>query len=156
MSSAPSDLRVPKHAVTVELALEGRAPRVVEIYLAEQRPHDLRPEDVSDLFGEPPAFLPARDLSEGEFVVVRKEAVAWVAFSGLDDEGELFDARHDVRVELRGGGGLDGELLYSPPEGRGRVVDYLNQTGRFLRLWTPERLYLVNTAYIIRVIEKGG
>jgi hypothetical protein len=155
MPPVSRDLRVPKHAVTVELALDGRAPRAVEIFLAEQRAHDFHAEDVTDLFAEPTPFLPARDIAEGELVVVRKEAIAWVALP-IPPTDELFEERHDVRVELRGGGGLDGELLYSPPEGKGRVVDHLNGAGRFLRLWTAERLVLVNTQYIIRVIEKGS
>ena|SRR5215468_164022 len=156
MPPVSRDLRVPKHTVTVELALDGRAPRTVEIYLAEQRAHDFQAEDVADLFGEPTPFLPARDVAEAEVVVIRKEAVAWVALPIPAGTDELFEERHDVRVELRGGGGLDGELLYSPPEGQGRVVDHLNGAGRFLRLWTADRLVLVNTQYIIRVIEKGS
>lgn len=154
MSAVPSELRVPKNAVTVELALEGRAPRPVEMYLGLQRPHDFHAEDVSDLFDGPAAFLPARDVGEGEVVVVRKDAVVWVAFPASPEADELYDERHDVSVELRGGARLDGELLYSPPEGHGRVVDHLNQTGRFVRLWAGERLYLVNAAYIVRVVER--
>jgi len=156
MTGPSSDLRVPKLPVAVELALDGRAPRPVEIYLAEQRAHDPRPDDVADLFDEPTPFLPARDVGEGEVVVLRKEAVAWIALPVRRDDDELYEARRDVRVELRGGGGLDGELLYSPPEGRSRVVDHLNGAGRFVRLFSGDRVYLVNTAYIVRVIEKGS
>jgi hypothetical protein len=157
MTAVSSELRVPKHPVTVELALDGRAPRTVEIYLAEQRAHDFRAEDVSDLFDGPAPFLPARDLDESEIVVVRKDAIVWAALSptpGGPGSDDLYDQRHAVRVELRGGAGLDGELLYSPPEGKCRVVDHLNQCGRFVTLWCGERLYLVNAAFIVRVVEK--
>jgi hypothetical protein len=156
MSLVPSELRVPKHAVTVELALEGRAPRPVEIYLAEHVANGFRAEDVSDLFDGPTPFLPARDVGENEVVVLRKEAVVWVAWAAGPDADELFDERRDVRIELRGGSGLDGELLYSPPEGHQRVVDHLNRAGRFVRLWAADRLYLVNAAFIVRVVERGA
>jgi hypothetical protein len=167
MAAVPSELRVPKHAVLVEVALEGRAPQLVELYLAEQRPNDFRAEDVSDLFDGPAPFLPARDVAEAETVVLRKDAIVWVAFptsllaDGRADDladglaADLYDERHVVRVELRGGAGLDGEFLYSPPEGHNRVVDHLNHSGRFVKLWCNERLYLVNAAFIVRVVESG-
>ena len=37
---------------------------------------------------------------------------------------------------------------------RPRVVDYLNRTGRFLRLWTEATHYLINKDQIVRVTEQ--
>jgi hypothetical protein len=151
MSSASSDLRIPKQAVAVEVALDGEAPRGVELYLAAQRAHDPRPEDVRALLEAGAAFLPARDAA-GAFVLAR-DAIVWIAIAAGDDL-ELYDERHDVHLELRGGAALDGELLYSPPAGQGRVVDHLNGPERFVRLFTPERVYLVAKAHVVRVVEK--
>jgi hypothetical protein len=152
MPSATKDLRIPKRTVKVLLALDGHEPREAELFVAEQRPHDPRPEDVHGLLEEGGAFLPARDAG-GAFLFARA-AVAWLGLPLPDLEGELFDEQHEVRVELEGGAVLDGELLYSPPEGRGRVVDHLNAPGRFLRLFGPDRLYLVDKAHVLRVVEK--
>jgi len=150
------DLRVPKRAVTVELALVGRAAVEVELFVAEHHAHDLRPEDVIDLLEASPAFLPARAAGGG--FVVNKDTVTWVALRDTDNGGrgeDLYDQRQEVGVELTSGGTLRGELLFSAPDGHTRVSDHLNGPGRFLRLWAPDRVYLVNKAYVLRVVEIG-
>jgi hypothetical protein len=58
-----------------------------------------------------------------------------------------------VRVDLIGAEPLAGELLYFAPEQSTRLVDYLNEPGRFLRLWAKETLYLINKAFVLRVVE---
>ena len=32
-------------------------------------------------------------------------------------------------------------------------MDYLNEPGRFLRLWSKDHLYLINKAFVLRIIE---
>ncbi len=157
-------LKVPKQAVEVELALAGiGASRSVEVFVAEHQAHAFRRQDVLDLLEHEAAFLPARDRADGG-VLFNKDAVVWVAIpiaaaraalADDDEEEELFDHKHHARIELTGREPLEGELLYSSPAEHARVVDYLNEPGRFFRLWTAERLYLVNRAYVTRVIEKG-
>lgn len=159
---ADEALKVPKRAVAVELALAGREPRPVEVYVAEHQAHAFRRQDVLDLLEHEQAFLPARDVADGAWVMFNKDTVVWMSLpvaalgEDADDDGgdELFDYRREVRVEVHGGPPLEGELLYSTPAERARVVDYLNQTGRFVRLWTADRLYLVNKAYVLRVAER--
>ena len=58
-----------------------------------------------------------------------------------------------MRVDLIGAAPLAGELLYSAPEQSTRLVDYVNEPGRFLRLWAKETLYLINKAFVMRVVE---
>jgi hypothetical protein len=72
---------------------------------------------------------------------------------GAESSDELFDFQSRVRVELRGGPPIDGDLLYSAPEEASRAVDYLNAAGRFFRLWDTHHLYLVNRSFVLRVIE---
>ena len=158
--SRTEPLKVRKQAVAVELALSGGSPRVVEVFLAEHRAHEFRRQHVLDLLEHVQAFLPARDISSGAWEIFNKDAVLWIGVplspfgseTGGADE-ELFEFRRAVRVDLLGGGPLEGELLYTAPEESARLVDYLNETGRFLHLWSKERLYLINKAYVTRVIE---
>jgi hypothetical protein len=153
-------LRVRKQNVPVELALANTAPRSVEIFLAEHQAHEFRRQHILDLLESGPAFLPARDQTTGSWEIFNKDALVWIRVPlgplGESEEGgseELFDYRAPVRVELHGGPALDGEFLYSAPEESSRPVDYLNQTGRFFRLWNSEHLYLVNRSFVLRVIE---
>jgi hypothetical protein len=152
-------LRIPKEAFAVELALAGAAPRRVEVFLAEQRANEFRRQYVLDLLEGARAFLPARDTATGKRETFNKDALLWICVplapfgSQAAGEEELFEFRHPVRVDLIGGEPLAGELLYSAPAESTRLVDYLNAPGRFLRLWSKETLYLINKAFVLRVVE---
>jgi hypothetical protein len=153
-------LRVRKQNVPVDLALADSQPRSVEIFLAEHQAHEFRRQHVFDLLEHDAAFLPARDFASGQWEIFNKDSVLWIRIPrGSLGEGEeaeeLFDLEKKVRVELRGGEPLEGELLYSMPEASTRVIDYLNQEGRFFRLWQADLLYLVNKAFVSRVAELG-
>ena len=159
------ELRIPKIPVTVELALYGEAPRSVELYIAEHQADAFRRQQVLDLLETDALFLPAHDRAAGDWAILNKATVAWVAISLLDGElpveeaadyplgDEIFDVRRRVEVELSGGEVIAGELLYSPPRERSRLADHLNEGGRFFRLWNEDRVYLVNKQWVLRVRE---
>ncbi len=152
-------LRIRKQNVPVDLALPGAPPRPVEIFLAEHQAHEFRRQHVFDLLEQGAAFLPARDFASGVWEIFHKDALLWIRVplgptgENLEAGDELFDFEKRVRIELQGGDPLEGELLYSAPEQAARVVDYLNQEGRFFRLWQGDRLYLINKVFVLRVIE---
>ena len=152
-------LRIPKEAFAVELALAGAVPRRVQVFLAEHRANEFRRQYVLDLLEQARAFLPARDTSTGKRETFNKDALLWIGVplapfgSKAAGEEELFEFQRPVRVDLIGGEPLSGELLYSAPEESTRLVDYLNAPGRFLRLWAKETLYLINKAFVLRVVE---
>jgi hypothetical protein len=153
-------LRIRKEPFAVELVLAGAAPRQVEIFLAEHRAHEFRPQHVLDLLEQDQAFLPARDTSTGKRETFNKDALLWIgvplgSFGGetAAGEDELFEFRRPVRVDLIAAEPIEGELLYSARVESTRLVDHLNVAGRFLRLWARERLYLVNKAFVLRVVE---
>jgi hypothetical protein len=155
-------LRISKQAVAVDLTLAGGRPRRVEIFLAEHRANEFRRQDVLDLLENINAFLPVHDAGSSERELINKDALLWICMpltpfgSEPDAPEELFEFRRPVRVELLGAGALDGDLLYSAPEESTRIVDYLNQTGRFLRLWAKDRLYLINKTFVSRIVETGS
>jgi hypothetical protein len=151
-------LRVRKNTVEVRLALAGSPPRRVELFLAEQGWRGFSQQRVLDLLEQDDCFLPARDLETGGWETLNARAVVWIGVSRLEAEAEssgdeLFDYRKLVRVELEGCDALEGEILYSAPETSARVVDVLNRRERFLRLWSGDRVFLVNKGSILRVVE---
>jgi hypothetical protein len=155
----PRPLRVPKNPLEVELALTGLSPRGVRLYLAEQGSHDFRRQGILDLLEQDDSFLPACDLESGEWESFSSRAVAWIGipldlFDGEVPATELFEHRRVVRVFLLGGTSLLGELLYSAPDESSRVVDLMNQKERFFRLWTEDRVFLVNKQSVQRVVEE--
>lgn len=158
--SVAKALRIRKDPLEVELALAGRPPRRVELYLAEHGSHAFVRQRVLDLLEQPGSFLPACDVETGEWESFNARAVVWIGMSRLSDDAagsgeELYEHRKVVRVALAGGGGLEGEILYSAPDGEARLVDYLNRPDRFLRLWDGDRFLLVNKESVVRIVENG-
>ena len=156
-------LRIRKQAVEVELALAGGAPRRVTVFVAEHRDNEFRRQDVLNLLEHVQAFLPARDVESGQWEIFNKDSLLWIAVPlsppGGETAGaadELFEFRHPVRVDFLGGQALKGELLYSAPAESTRIVDYVNEPGRFLHLWRGDHLYLINKAFVLRLVELGG
>lgn len=154
-------LRVRKQIVAVDLAHGDSPPRPVEVFLAEQDVRQYRRQQLLDLLEHGPPFLPVRDFQESRWEIVNRDLVIWVrvppaslAAAG-EASDELFDIRQKVDVELASGTTLAGELLYSAEETLTRVTDYMNQQGRFFRLWRDEDLYFVHKPFVARVIEKN-
>ncbi len=158
------DLCIPKIPVAVELSLDGGAVRHVEIFVAEHLDDGYRRQHVADLLATAEQFHPARDRADNSWALFNKAITVWIRIpltgGSLPVEEvepgaaeELFNNQSRVSVEMKTGEVLSGDLLYSLPPDRSRAVDYLNSSERFFRLWTPEYLYLVNTAYVIRLVE---
>jgi len=158
--SALEHLRIHKDPFEVELALVGATPRRVQLFLAEHGSHDFNRQRVLELVDAAGSFLPVRDLETGEWESLNSRAVVWIGMSGcsIEAEGsgdELFEHRRSVRVALAAGGWLEGEILYSAPDGGPRLVDHLNRSERFFRLWKADELFLVNKDWVLRVVENG-
>ena len=169
------DLRLPTHSVTVDLLRAGGDRERVELFVPEvtARGRTALVAEVATLLEQPSPFLPVREYARGRRVaLVGKHAIVWVSIplgtAGTGPSGDavpdevgfepsevfsLYDQRHDVTVEMIDAEPLAGHVLYSSPADRPRLVDHLNQTVTFLRVWTPEALYLVNKHHVVRVLE---
>jgi hypothetical protein len=165
--STPGDLRLPKFPVAIELSLAGRGPQAVEVFVAQHLATDFRRQHVVDLLESDTAFLPARQVDGHRFLVFNKAAVVWVGIplaagelpveeAAEAPETELYESQREIEVELSTGATLRGSVLYSLPPQSARLADYLNQPGRFIRLWTVDRVYLINKAFVLSVAELGG
>ena len=141
------DLRVPKRTVRVEILLAGQARRRLELFVSDD-------QALADLLEGAGAFLPAHDPEVDGWLVLARDQLVWVRLP--DQEVELYEHRHDVRVELGGGEALDGSLLYRAAPGRTRVVDHLNEPSRFLEVWQGEERLLVQKRFIVTLHERGG
>jgi hypothetical protein len=152
-------LRVPTIAVPVQLALVGRAAAVAELFVADvpRQGRSQLLDAVATMLDDPQTFVPLR--GDREIVLLAKHAVAWIAIARDESLAEaeevttLYDRRHRVSITLAGGGEIAGTFLDSSPADRPRVVDHLNRAGRFVRVWTSDHLYLVNTLQIVEVCE---
>ena len=163
------EVKRPIVAVPVRLALVGRDVVDAEIFVADRvrQAKTQVLDDIAELLAEPSTFLP---IKQGERVrLLSKHAVTWVSvrpeaaelaveleFDDLPSEVvTLYDREHRVEVELVSGVPLRGALFANAPADRQRVVDHLNTTAGFVRLWTEDEHFLVNKAQIVSVSEVG-
>ena len=168
-SDRSSELRLPTKVVAVRLALVGGQPTAAEMFVAEAarrgRGHLL--DDLAAQLDAETSFIPVR--WSNRVRLLGKHAIAWVAVRrdeldhppnteapALDpEELTLYDREHRVEIELVHGTKLIGTLLDSSPVDRTRVIDHLNRAGRFVRLWTTNEHFLINTTQIVVVTELG-
>ncbi len=150
-------LKLPTAAVEVELALADGAIVPAQLFVPERaRRGRALALELAELLDAGSAFVPARDAG-GHVVLYAKRALVYVKIA-LDPEGAddvLYDQRHDVEVVLAHGPTLIGQILYTSPADRLRVIDHLNQPSAFLRLWTAASLYVIGKPHVLRVREIG-
>ena len=132
--------------------------------LATLENHRLRPEVQTAAREGTGSAIRWSETVKVEFIYVARRLDPYILrlampLSSVDGEeaaDELFEHRQRVRVELIGGTSIEGELLYSASQEGPRVVDLLNRRERFLRLWTENRIVLVNKKMLSRVVEKSA
>ena len=166
--SRSSELRVPTTVIAVRLVLGGAMPVPAEMFIADvpRRGRSQLFDDLTAQLDSDAAFVPVR--WSGRVRLLAKQAIAWIAvrrhatgeipsldFSDEPSELTLYDREHRVEIEIVHGTKLIGTMLDSSPADRPRLIDHLNRSGRFLRLWTSDEHYLVNTAHVIAVTELG-
>lgn len=159
-------MKLPTIAVTVRLALVDRGVITAELFVS-----DVVRRERGELFDALSVLLDARDAAfvpvriSDEVRLVAKRAIAWIAADRKEpgDELQLEDARlylreHRVEIELVPGirpARFAGSLLDSAPAEHPRVVDHLNRSGAFVRLWTQDEHVWINRDHVIAVYERG-
>lgn len=153
----------------MRLALVGGLPSAAEMFIADVarrgRGHLL--DDLAAQLDAETSFIPVR--WSNRVRLLGKHAIAWIAVRRSDpddlrstefsvedsEELTLYDREHRVEFELVHGTKLIGTLLDSSPVDRTRVIDHLNRAGRFVRLWTTNEHFLINTTQVVAVTELG-
>jgi hypothetical protein len=156
-----SDYRVPKEKVEVELHLLHQAPQKVVMFLGKGAATHGGRERPSDLFNGPASFLPALD-EWGSLFFVQRDAVLVATVRAEQEfgpdpappgEGAFSPAaEHAVDVDLEDGAQFHGIVSYILPEGRNRLVDFLNTEERFLKVRDGSLARLINKSRIVRIV----
>lgn len=118
-----------------------------------------RPSDL--LFGEG-VFVTA--VGEDDHVrFIHKDAVAWMTVASelemsgrCEAETKYAESRcHPIDLVLDDGRSFVGEVAIMQPEGRARLQDFLNESGRFLEVRGPRGVHFVNRDRIAMVTATG-
>jgi hypothetical protein len=157
------ELRQPTRAVPVRITLVGQNATPAELFLPNAGTSRTAVLDgVADIVDNEAKFFPFKWL--GDVRLLGKHAIVWIAVhrqeldstDALDPPSEvttLYDRQHHVEVQLMSGSKLTGTLLDSSPANHPRVVDHINGSGQFMRLWTADEHFLINKAQILQVTE---
>jgi hypothetical protein len=169
LSSLATEYRVPKREISAEASFLGNAHRnklirlllghprkEVRLFLNERAQSREGAERPSDLLNGPGEFLPTLESSR-KVVLLQKDALlvlsvaAEAEFPSQDDAAGVAGAAVSVEVVLQDATEIRGVVRFAMPEGRSRLVDFLNLPERFLAIREGNRARLVNKRAIVRV-----
>ncbi len=160
LPSQPSEYRVPKREISAEASFLGHPDRVLRLFLNERAARREGEERLSDLLNGPGEFLPALE-PPGKLVLLRKEALtlltisADIEFPSVGEAAPAGFSRVRTEIILQDGTQVRGEVEFAMPEGRTRLVDFLNLPERFFAVLDAPVARLVNKHCIVRVSILG-
>ncbi len=150
-------LRIPKRQVKVIIDLKGVGELEASLFVppVEGEPEE---EAVRQLLEERSQFFPClqQDGDSVQFKLINKEQTLKIAVPLPEREldiPELYDMCQGVEATLTSGTTVRGDLLFSAPEDRRRLGDYLNQSDHFIPLNQASQVVLVNKLFIISAHE---
>jgi hypothetical protein len=161
LPSQPSEYRVPKREISAEASFLGHPDRVLRLFLNERAARREGEERLSDLLNGPGEFLPALE-PPGKLVLLRKEALtlltvsAEIEFPAATEAPPAGFSRVRAEIVLQDGTQIRGEVEFAMPEGRTRLVDFLNLPERFFAVLDAPVARLVNKHCIVRVSILGA
>ncbi|HEV8336662.1 MAG TPA: hypothetical protein VGR67_09615 [Candidatus Polarisedimenticolia bacterium] len=161
-----SEYRIPKREVAAEVSLLGQPRNVVKLFLGDRAENHSGPEKPSDLLNGSRPFFPAVEPPD-RFVLLHRDSVtalsveAEVEFPAEESSGGAeAEAVAKVLVELvlQDWTKVRGTVQFLMPEGRRRLIDFLNTGDRFLIVRADGLAHLINKRRIVRVeaLEAGG
>jgi hypothetical protein len=171
--SLAAEYRVPKREIAADVSFAGWSPkygfvkallaparREVRLFLNERAQSREGAERPSDLLNGEGEFLPTVDASR-RVVLLQKDALMVLTVLAEDEfpqeEGSAggLGAGLPIEVALHDGSQIRGVLRFLMPEGKSRVVDFLNLPERFFAVRDGSWAHLVNKKAVVRVSIVG-
>jgi hypothetical protein len=171
--SLAAEYRIPKRAIAVEITLLAQSAKVIDrirgrraeravvhLFLSERAQMREGAERLSDLLNSPGEFLPAVEpshkvilLNKDALMVLTASAEAEFPAEELSVSTLAVGAGTSVQAEftLQDGTGIKGRVGFVMPEGRRRLVDFLNLPERFFAVREGALAQLINKKCIVRV-----
>jgi len=157
-SSRSDSYRIPKHQVSVEIALRGGEPEEVSVFLHPRVASHAGRERPSELLLNDEPFLTVVS-SEGGVQFINKAAIAWMTvaleleMSGQSDtEAQLaMDRCTPIDLTLDDGKTFVGEVAILLPEASSRLQDFLNASARFFEVRDARAAHFVNRDRVVMV-----
>ena len=126
------------------------------VFLSAATYHHMTKQTLNDLLNEPGDFFPFRNES-GHFCITNKQTITHIRCEPQDNaHGQApLGHREDVEIRFVGGEQLTGSVSIEMPEGKSRLLDFINALPGFFLLQNHEAHYLVNVRQV-RDISPGN
>jgi len=154
------EYRIPKHQVPADVAVAGRAPIRVRLFVGDLAENHMGAERPSDVLNGPHPFVPAVD-GNGALLLLNVDSIMFVSVESSwefdPDAPRAEDLASDeavvsrIELMLDDGSVLRGTVSYLLPESHRRLQDYMNGEQRFMIVRQDAVAHLVNKRRITRV-----
>jgi hypothetical protein len=149
-----SDFSVPRTTLEVELLLANGETRPGMIFLIPRTSLHVGSETPLELLNRTEPVFPFRSDDEGHVLLVTKVQTMRVTTDQFEEPGdpERLDALKSMRVEieLSDGSTVTGTVTMDMPEGRSRLLDYLNEVPKpFFPVSDGETTHYVNRNHVV-------
>ena len=157
-SEATDSYRIPKHQVSVEIALQGCEPEEVSVFLNQRAAYHPGRERPSDLWLVDDVFLTIV-AGDGSVRFVNKDAIAWMTvaleleMSGRSEAEAQLATGRSTRIDLTldDGRTFIGDVTITLPEANSRLQDFLNSAARFFEARDARAVHFVNRDRVVMV-----
>jgi hypothetical protein len=154
--SAMSIYRVDKTELPVILFQADGSVMKGVVFLSASAYQHLGQQTLLDLMKEKDTFFPFRR-EDGAFSVTNKHTITHVRYkpTSLQKDYPPLDSPEDVVITFVGGEQLQGRITIDLPEGRRRLIDFINSAKGFFPMQSDEAEHLVNIDQV-RDIKPAG
>lgn len=135
--------RVDKREQPIALYLSDKVVQQGIVFLSPFASTHSGEETLLDLLREKEPFFPFRD-QEGRFLLVNKNAVTHVAFRASQPQTPPWGTPLKVRITFFGGERIEGTIILNMPDGKNRLLDYINAAPGFFALEGDDVQYVAN------------
>lgn len=149
--------RTPRRVVPVRVLLEDGRKWEGGLYAPAAGPDGNPGRLIDRLNDDAEEFLP---LAGRYQTLLNKSRIVTIELATGEEQAECIESEaargQQVKITLTCGVTLAGRIRYLMPEGRGRLLDYLNAAPRFIPLIGESRVSLVHRRFVVSVQELTG
>ena len=145
-----SEYQVEKQKVSVRIELVDGQTREGVIFLSPLSSYHSGPQTLLELMSEEEPFVPFVG-NDGKFLLINKVQISHLKYQKEEDDKLVLGTPLDVSVTFTNSRQLSGTVVMEVPEGKSRLLDFMNSNRDFFGLVCEDGDYVVNPNIIIEI-----
>jgi hypothetical protein len=144
------EYQVEKQKVAVSIELVDGQTRDGVIFLSPFSSFHSGAQTLLDLMCEEEPFVPFV-ADDGKFLLINKVQISHLRYQKVDDDKPVLGTPLEVTVTFTNSRQLSGTVVLEVPEGKSRLLDFMNSNRDFFGLECEDDDYVVNPNIIIEI-----